>query len=126
MLRPRPTIRRFRALLFLYGDVLGVELPWLGEIERPKRPRRLPVVLTQPEVREVLAQMDGTAGLMARLLYDTGMRLMECVRLRVKDLDLARGEIVVRQGKGGKHRVTMVPRALVMPLREQLARSRVR
>jgi integron integrase len=114
------------ALLFLYSDVLGLALPWLGEIDRPKRPRRLPVVLTQPEVREVLAQIDGTAGLMARLLYGTGMRLMECVRLRVKDLDLARGEIVVRQGKGGRDRVTMVPRALVTPLREQLARSRAR
>jgi len=81
------------ALLFLYGEVLGVELPWLGDIHRPKQPRRLPVVLTRQEVRDVLAHMDGCAGLMATLLYGTGMRLMECSRLRVKDVDLARGEI---------------------------------
>ncbi len=113
------------ALLFLYGEVLGVELPWLGEIDRPKRPQRLPVVLTRQEVREVLARIDGSAGLMAALLYGTGMRLMECARLRVKDLDLARGEVTVRHGKGGKDRVTMVPRALAEPLRRQLAHARV-
>jgi integron integrase len=113
------------ALLFLYRDVLGVELPWLGDIARPRRPRRLPVVLTREEVQRVLAVMEGSHALMARLLYGTGMRLMECVRLRVKDLDLARGEIVVRQGKGGKDRMTMVPRALVADLRVQLARARV-
>lgn len=113
------------ALLFLYGEVLGVELPWLGDIDRPKRPRRLPVVLTRQEVSDVLARMDRCAGLMAKLLYGTGMRLMECVRLRVKDVDLARGEIIVRHGKGGKDRVTMVPRALADPLRRQLAQARV-
>jgi len=84
------------ALLFLYGDVLGIELPWLGEIERPKRPSRLPVVLSRDEVRALLAQLDGLPALMAALLYGTGLRLMECVRLRVKDLDLDRGEILVR------------------------------
>lgn len=78
------------ALLFLYGQVLGIELPWLGDIERPKRPPRRPVVLTPEEVRRVLAHLDGRNELMARMLYGTGMRLMECVRLRVKDLDLAR------------------------------------
>jgi integron integrase len=113
------------ALLFLYGDVLRVELPWLGDIDRPKQPRRLPVVLTRQEVRQVLARMEGCAGLMATLLYGTGMRLMECVRLRVKDIDLARGEVTVRHGKGGKDRVTMVPRALADPLRRQLAHARV-
>jgi integron integrase len=113
------------ALLFLYGDVLGIDLPWLGEVDRPKRPRRLPVVLSRTEVRDVLALLDGTSGLLARLLYGTGMRLMEGVRLRVKDLDLARGEILVRQGKGGKDRVTMIPRSLVPSLREQIARARV-
>ena len=113
------------ALLFLYGNVLGVELPWLGEIDRPKRPRRLPVVLTRQEVRDVLARMDGCTGLMATLLYGTGMRLMECARLRVKDVDLARGEIVVRHGKGGRDRVTMLPRALANPLRRQLAQARI-
>jgi integron integrase len=112
------------ALLFLYRDVLGVELPWLGDIARPRRPRRMPVVLARDEVRDVLTLMEGTHGLMTRILYGTGMRLMECVRLRVKDLDLARGEIVVRQGKGGKDRVTMVPRVLVAELRTQLARAR--
>ena len=112
------------ALLFLYGDVLGIELPWLGEIERPMRPSRLPVVLSRDEVRALLAQLDGLPALMAGLLYGTGLRLMECVRLRVKDLDLDRGEILVRQGKGGKDRVTMVPRSLVGPLRRQLAHAR--
>jgi site-specific recombinase XerD len=113
------------ALLFLYRNVLGLELPWLGNIARPRRPRRLPVVLTRDEVHHVLAPMEGTPALMARLLYGTGMRVMECVRLRVKDLDLARGEIVVRQGKGGKDRVTMVLRTLIPELRTQLARARV-
>jgi integron integrase len=112
------------ALLFLYGDVLGIQLPWLGKIERPKRPSRLPVVLSRDEVRALLAQLDGLPALMAALLYGTGLRLMECVRLRVKDLDLDRGEILVRQGKGGKDRVTMVPRSLVSPLRRQLACAR--
>ena len=113
------------ALLFLYRDVLGVELPWLGDIGRPRRPRRLPVVLTREEVQRVLATMEGTHALMARLLYGTGMRLMECVRLRVKDLDLARGEIVVRQGKGGKDRVTVLPENLIAPLQQQIAHARV-
>lgn len=113
------------ALLFLYGEVLGVELPWLGEIDRPKRRRRLPVVLARQEVREVLAQMDGCAGLMAALLYGTGMRLIECARLRVKDVDLARGEITVRHGKGGRDLVAMVPRALAEPLRRQIAQARI-
>jgi integron integrase len=114
------------ALLFLYRNVLGVELPWLGDVGRPRRPRRLPVVLTRDEARDLLALMEGMHALMARLLYGTGMRLMECVRLRVKDLDLARGEIVMRQGKGRKDRVTMVPRTLVADLRAQLARARSR
>jgi len=111
------------ALLILYGDVPGVELPWLGEIERPKRPSRLPVVLSRDAVRALLAQLDGLPARLAALLYGTGLRLMECVRLRVKDLDLDRREILVRQGKGGKDRMTMVPRSLVSPLRRQLARA---
>jgi integrase len=94
----------FSALLFLYGEVLGITLPWLGEIKRPKRPRRLPVILTREEVRRILGHMDGTPGLMAKLMYGTGIRLMECARLRMRDLDLPRNEIVVRQGKGGKDR----------------------
>ena len=116
----------FSALLFLYGEVLGITLPWLGEIKRPKRPRRLPVILTREEVRRILGHMDGTPGLMAKLIYGTGMRLMECARLRVKDVDLARSEIVVRQGKGGKDRVTMVPASLARELRAQVGRARIR
>jgi integron integrase len=112
------------ALLFLYREVLGVELPWLDEIRKAKKEKRLPTVLTQAEVRALLAHVEGTHGLMARLIYGTGMRLMECVRLRVKDVDLERREIVVRQGKGGRDRVTMLPQALAAPLREHLVRVR--
>jgi len=113
------------ALLFLYREVLGIQLPWMDEIVRAKRPKHLPNVLTTGEVASLLARMQGEHGLMARLMYGTGMRINECVALRVKDLDLARGEIVVRHGKGGKDRITMVPKSLAGPLREQLARSRV-
>jgi integron integrase len=113
------------ALLFLYEQVLGIELPWLTKIGRPRKPTRLPVVLTRDEVMRVLGCMDGTHGLMARLIYGAGLRLMECVRLRVKDLDLARLELVVRDGKGGKDRVTMVPSALVTELRIHLRRVHV-
>lgn len=110
------------ALLFLYKEVLGVELPWLDEVRRAKKPHRLPTVLTRTEVRSLLAHVEGVPGLMARLLYGTGMRLMECVRLRVKDLDLERREVMVRGGKGGRDRVTMIPQALVEPLRDHLKR----
>ncbi|MBN8479126.1 MAG: integron integrase [Burkholderiales bacterium] len=112
------------ALLFLYRDVLGVELPWLGEIVRPRKPRRLPVVLSVDETRTLLAHLEGTHRLMARLLYGTGMRLMECLRLRVKDVDPGRREIVVRQGKGGRDRVTMLPQALLGEVVDQVARAR--
>lgn len=112
------------AILFLYKEVLRVELPWLDEVRRAKKPRRLPSVLTQAEVRTLLAHIEGTNGLIARLLYGTGMRLMEGVRLRVKDLDLERCEVIVRHGKGGRDRVTVLPGALVAPLREHLARVR--
>ncbi|MGZ3621207.1 MAG: integron integrase [Usitatibacter sp.] len=110
------------AILFLYKEVLGIELPWLDEVHRAKKPRRLPTVLTQSEVRSLLAHVEGVHGLLARLLYGTGMRLMEGVRLRVKDLDLERREVVVRHGKGGRDRVTVLPAALVPPLREHLSR----
>lgn len=113
------------ALLFLYREVLEVDLPWLDNMVRAKRPARLPVVLTVQEVQAVLERMEGTHGLMARLLYGTGMRLMECVRLRVKDVDFARGEIVVRDGKGAKDRVTMLPQRLVPALQEHLQRRRL-
>jgi integron integrase len=111
------------ALLFLYRQVLGVELPWLDGIERAKKPQRLPVVLTRTETAALLGEMRGTHWLMGSLLYGTGMRLMECVRLRVKDVDFERAEILVREGKGGKDRRTMLPHSLVEPLRAQLAEA---
>jgi integron integrase len=111
------------AILFLYKQVLGVELPWLDDVQRAKKPRRLPTVLTQAEVRALLAHIEGVHGLMARLLYGTGMRLMEAVRLRVQDLDLERREVIVRHAKGGRDRVTVLPEALVSPLREHLLRT---
>ncbi len=113
------------ALLFLYREVLGTELPWMTEVGRPKKPKRLPVVLTQTEVRRVLDHIDDqTHQLMARLLYGTGMRLMECVRLRVKDVEFERREILVRSGKGDKDRVTMLPDSLIDALRAHLGRVR--
>ena len=111
------------ALLFLYRQVLGIELPWMDDIARAKRPKRLPTVLASHEVREVLQRMEGEHALIARLMYGTGMRVTECLSLRVKDLDLARRQIVVRQGKGGKDRVTMVPESLLDPLAAQLEAS---
>ncbi|MBV6476822.1 MAG: integron integrase [Rhodocyclaceae bacterium] len=113
------------ALLFLYGEVLGIDLPWLDEITRAKKPARLPTVLTREETRALLDGIgQAELHLVASLLYGSGLRLMEGVRLRVKDVDLARGEIVVREGKGGKDRVTMVPQRLIEPLRAQIARAR--
>lgn len=108
------------ALLFLYRHVLGIDLPWLNDVIQAKESRRLPVVLSPHEARALLDQMDGTMGLLARLLYGTGMRLMEGLRLRVKDLDFERCEILVRQGKGSKDRITMLPRVLVPPLQAHL------
>lgn len=109
------------ALLFLYKEVLGAELPWLDGVESAKQSKRLPVVLSQSEATQLLARMSGTAGLIARLLYGSGLRLMEGVRLRVKDLDLDRCEILVRDGKGAKDRVTVLPQRLMEPLATQLA-----
>jgi integron integrase len=111
------------ALLFLYKEVLGQELPWMQQIGRPLSARRIPSVLTMSEIQRVLDLMDGETGLLARLLYGTGMRRNEGLCLRVKDLDFTRHIIIVRDGKGGKDRVVMLPRALEHPLREQLARS---
>jgi integron integrase len=108
------------ALLFLYKEVLGSELPWLENVETAKRPQHLPVVLTRIEVDAVLNRMHGTNGLIARLLYGSGLRLMEAARLRVKDVDLERCEIMVRDGKGAKDRVTMLPSSLVERLRAHL------
>lgn len=110
------------ALLFLYRQVLVVDLPWLDGIERAKKSQRLPVVLTRREAADLLAEMTGTHALMGSLLYGTGMRLMECVRLRVKDVDFERAEILVREAKGGRDRRTMLPHALVEALRAQVER----
>lgn len=112
------------ALLFLYREVLQQNLPWLENIRRAKRPQRLPVVLSRDEVARMLSEMSGITWLMASLLYGSGMRLMECVRLRVKDVDFARREITVRQGKGGKDRRTMLPAISVDALQGQLAEAR--
>ncbi|HEY8097961.1 MAG TPA: integron integrase [Methylobacter sp.] len=112
------------ALLFLYKEVLGIDLPWLDNVVRAKQPQRLPVVLTRSEVREVLARMKGMHGLMANMLYGTGMRLMECVRLRVKDVDFERNEILIRDGKGGKDRVTMLPSSIATGLQAHLEQRR--
>ena len=111
-----------QALLFLYRHVLAVDLPWLENVTRANRPKRLPVVLSRQEVRAVLAQLDGLPWLVAGLLYGGGLRLTEALRLRVKDLDLERGELMVRDGKGAKDRATVLPAALVLPLRAHLAR----
>ena len=100
------------AILFLYKHVLNIELPWLDEVVQAKNSPRLPVVLTLSEVRQLLDQMKGTSGLVARLLFGSGMRLLEGLRLRVKDLDFGRHEVIVREGKGNKDRVTMLPESL--------------
>jgi len=104
------------ALLFLYKEVLGVNLPWLDKITRAKPRERRPVVLSHQEVSALLAKMSGVTGLMARLIYGTGMRLMECCQLRIKDVDFHQREITIRAGKGGKDRVTMLPSSLVPDL----------
>ena len=103
------------ALLFLYRQVLGIELPFIDDIERAKRPHRLPVVLTRSEVKRMLANLDGIQPLIVSLLYGTGLRLMEGLRLRVKDLDFEYHQITVREGKGQKDRRTMLPNSLVEP-----------
>jgi integron integrase len=112
------------ALLFLYREVLGVQLPWLTDVQRPTRPRRIPTVLTREEAAALLSHIPGEIGLVARLLYGTGMRLMEALRLRVKDVDFERGAIIVRQAKGNKDRVVMLPRSLAEDLRAQLLLAR--
>ena len=110
------------ALLFLYREVLQIQLPWLDEVIAAKTAKRLPVVLTQVETRELLGAMSGTMGLMASLLYGTGMRLMEGLRLRVKDVEFTRREIIVREGKGNKDRVTVLPENLILPLQAHLVK----
>ncbi|HBD20867.1 MAG TPA: integron integrase [Arenimonas sp.] len=112
------------ALLFLYREVLELKLPWMDDVVRAKRPRRLPSVLSADEVRALLELMQGRPRVLASLLYGTGMRLMEGLRLRIKDVDFDRQEILVRDGKGGKDRRTMLPASLQQPLREAIARAR--
>jgi integron integrase len=112
------------ALLFLYREVLEEDLPWLTDINRPTQVRRIPSVLTKDEVANLLAAMDGVTALLARLLYGTGMRLMEGIRLRVKDVDFDRHVIVVREAKGNKDRVVMLPRSLAPALQQQMLAAR--
>jgi integron integrase len=110
------------ALLFLYGHVLGVELPWLSELVRASRPARLPVVLSRDEVRAVLVALAGVPRLVGVVMYGAGLRLLECCSLRVQDVDFARHQLVVRSGKGDRDRVTLLPAAVVPALERQLAR----
>ncbi|HEU4400709.1 MAG TPA: integron integrase [Candidatus Polarisedimenticolia bacterium] len=112
------------ALLFLYQEVLQIDVEWLANVVRAKRPVRLPVVLTRAEVDAILRRLDGVPGIMASLLYGAGLRLMECLRLRVKDIDMERNEIIVRDGKGRKDRITLLPARLKQPLAEHLERVR--
>lgn len=111
------------ALLFLYREVLSIELPWMETIVRAKRPQRVPVVLSRDEVTRLLAMMDGCFALMASLLYGSGLRLMECVRLRVKDVDFGLNQICVRDGKGGKDRHVPLPQRLRVVLAAQVERT---
>jgi integron integrase len=112
------------ALIFLYREVLGRDFPWLDGLVRARGPARLPVVLSRDEVRAVLSQMDGVPRLMATLLYGSGLRLLECCRLRVKDIDFGRHQIVVRRGKGDKDRATMLPATVAAALSAHLERVR--
>ena len=110
------------ALLFLYKEVLKHEIGWLEKVERAKKPPKLPVVLSRGEVKRIFAHVYGVPKLMAGLLYGSGLRLMECVRLRVKDIDFELAQITIRDGKGGKDRVTMLPMNLAEPLQRHLVR----
>lgn len=110
------------AILYLYKEVLGIDLPWMAEVTRAKKQRKLPVVLTRDEVSSLLLQTSGEVGLVIRLLYGTGMRLLEGCRLRIKDVELTRREIIIRDGKGAKDRVTVLPLRLLEPIREQILR----
>jgi integron integrase len=113
------------AIVFLYREVLKKEIGWMDNLERAKQPERMPVVLTEPEVRSILAQLEGRNWLMASLLYGAGLRLMECVRLRVKDVDFEYRQITVRDAKGQKDRITMLPESSAEMLKHQLDKARV-
>ena len=108
------------ALLFLYKEVLETELPWLNNVKRAKKPEKLPVVFSKREIGAVMSNLDGRYWIMAQLLYGAGLRLMECVRLRVKDIDFDYKQVCVRDGKGKKDRVTMLPNIVEHPLGRQL------
>ncbi len=108
------------ALLFLYRHVIGKEVGDLGHVIRARKPSHLPVVLTRDEVKALLAQLSGVKWLMASLMYGAGLRLMECLRLRLQDIDFTRHEILVRDGKGAKDRITMLPESLKKPLADHL------
>jgi integron integrase len=112
------------ALLFLYREVLGVDLPWLDDVERAKRPIKLPVVLTVDEVVRILERLKGTHRLIGRLMYGTGLRILEALRLRVKDVDFQRREVLVRDGKGAKDRITVLPRGVMRALGAHLREVR--
>ena len=112
------------ALLFLYREVLGVELPWLEDLVRAKRPQHLPVVLTREEVRAVVSGLNGVTRLMAVMLYGAGLRLLECCRLRVKDVDFSTNQITICDGKGGKDRTTMLPASIKSDLAEHVEHMR--
>jgi integron integrase len=112
------------AILFLYRQVLGLDLPWMADLQRPGSRRRIPAVLTPAQVHALLSAMEGLPALVAAVLYGTGMRLMEALRLRVKDVDFARGVIIVREAKGNKDRVVMLPRSLAPELRRQVLAAR--
>jgi integron integrase len=113
------------ALLFLYRNVLKADLPWLDQVVRAKKPARLPVVLSAAEVAAVLAQLDGVQWLIVSLLYGSGMRLLEALRLRIKDVDFEYRQLLIRDAKGAKDRVSVLPESLVQPLRAQVQRARV-
>jgi integron integrase len=112
------------ALLFLYREVLDKPIDWIDGVERAKKPRRLPVVFTKAEANAVLGHLKGEMWIMANLLYGAGMRLMEAVRLRVKDVEFAQKQIIVREGKGNKDRVTVLPKKIIVPLQQHLERVR--
>lgn len=113
------------ALLFLYQEVLKQELGWINNVKRAKKPSHLPVVFTKEEAKAVLLRLEGTKWLMASLLYGAGLRLMECLGLRVKDIDFSYNQITVRDGKGGKDRLTMLPGSLQEPLKKHLEKVRI-
>ena len=115
----------FSALLFLYAKVIGRPLTDLGPVARATRPKKLPVVLTRQEARSLLGQLEGAEWIMASLLYGSGLRVLEMLRLRVKDIDFGYGQITIRDGKGGKDRVTMLPKGVIEPLQRHLARRKL-